>query len=176
MTCSKTFVEIHFQSNLLFRHFHQMFTKLTSSPKLYGQTNKHLKSACQAKCFTVCHVAKYCSSIILACVKQKSLWTFSFMRAYWCMSSIVLSNIQTNQTVKHCLMSKFQMFEKQFLLVWPRPKSLCGAVVSVLVLQRKCCGFKPRSFHLCCRDNYLGQVVNTNVPLSTQVYKWVPGR
>ncbi len=24
-----------------------------------------------------------------------------------------------------------------------------------------------------CRDNNLGQVVNTNVPLSTQVYKWV---
>ncbi len=27
-----------------------------------------------------------------------------------------------------------------------------------------------------CRDNSLGQVVNTNVPLSTLVYKWVPGR
>ncbi len=27
-----------------------------------------------------------------------------------------------------------------------------------------------------CRDTNLGQVVNTNVPLSTQVYKLVPGR
>ncbi len=27
-----------------------------------------------------------------------------------------------------------------------------------------------------CRDNNLGQVVDTNVPLSTQVYKWVPDR
>ncbi len=38
---------------------------------------------------------------------------------------------------------------------------LCDAVVSTLDSQPKCCGFEPRSFHLCCRDNNLGQVVNT---------------
>ncbi len=100
--------------------------KMTFRPWPNDQTLfvKHFKFGCKIKHLAFRDVTKHCSSNIFclprffACIEQQRFWAFSKI-----LKKILLVKqcLWRNQTLKHCLISKFQMFGKQCLIFLPGP-------------------------------------------------------